>query len=1273
MISAVVVLAAAARPAEAAPPPIPSFTSVTAGNESVEADWSSRSGATQYSVQRATTTTGPWLNLTGCVNVTSSSCTGTSLINGTAYYFRVRAGNAANEYSAYSAAYGPRTPLAPPPAPAGLTADGGVGQVALSWSAARGATGYEVQRAVVPNALFTAVCTTASTQCVSSGANGTEYRFRVRARTAPNSWSAFSPAVNATPLALPGAPAGLQATVIGDTFVALSWNAAAGATSYTAQQRLGPNALFVNASPCILVGQTSCVAANLSTNFQYYFRVMGANANGDYGPASAVIGPLTPRVPADPVQNIIATPGNHQVELRWDAAGGAESYNVLQSTDGTTFSSSAGCQGLFQTQCVVTGLTNWVGYYFKIVSVNENGLNTYSEPAGPVVPMPLWGPGGTGSVRLLKASAGCTYEPGSDDRMERVADLVLREDPDVVLVDTVYFNACRSQLINFLDATHPNYFTLNAVEDHPPCRFPMDNSDPDGPTERDDGGAVISGGNYTGSSGLMLFSKFPFEPYPDPFQSNDSCVAVAQGQNDGDTFSDNESTPTNDLLGIFYEWSYSAMVRIRPPGSDAINVVITQLQDGETDDGEPCGESWNQMVRRHQLENIETMIRGTLTQQQRAQEPVFLLGDLGIDGNRAPEHTLTAYDPNSGFDVSWYRCDSFEESTLELTNFAEGEWERVFHDLIPPADTFFYSKAGDCIAPSCTTNDSFLFTDVWGFEHPSTGPDADWGQTELERSDDDETWGANYYVGQSSVDTWRPLDIQTGRRTDYILRNQPMGPEGLPYLSTSHIRRIFFYDPDISVQNFQPPTMPDNHPISNHYYLVADFLFNRPPFSNPRPNDGSGPLYGAKVVDFSSDQDQLETITLNNHRHHAWFFVNVQGTVTAGSTAPEDVQIDIYHHTDLSTPMPNYHGLQNCFRDVCGPVFDLPDPPYYVRYSIKPESAEPKMFLAGLHLHKCSDPISDYCLLPNAQDRTVTWPAGAENEPYAPGTAAYLNEMYFIASVDKRVADAPVSFRIETEHEQQFNLAGTAAGDGAKLFPLCGYVLSAADCGTGACNQPIEGAGVWPGIWDDDDGDLIFDQVLDTRNQHTGKLSPAVPGVPRPVLLRVKRNCTGAGCFNTRMTVRYTSPEFRVVPLKLKVVIENDFGDNNDEVWMSVVNDVGSSPGAESCFADDPPPGIELEEMDPSGEGFYDETIRFGAYATDANLTTHSANAYVTFCESDGSGALNDFIGEVAIDSSTAHDVQHDETMTIGDVVSKYIFSYMVKSDNPIAPLEQCP
>ena len=64
----------------------------------------------------------------------------------------------------------------------------------------------------------------------------------------------------------------------------------------------------------------------------------------------------------------------------------------------------------------------------------------------------------------------------------------------------------------------------------------------------------------------------------------------------------------------------------------------------------------------------------------------------------------------------------------------------------------------------------------------------------------------NIYVGQTSADAWHPLTMQSGKRTDYILHNQPVDAEGVPYLSASHMRRLFFYDPDSSKQDYQPST-----------------------------------------------------------------------------------------------------------------------------------------------------------------------------------------------------------------------------------------------------------------------------------------------------------------------------------------------------------------------------------------------------------------------------------------------------------------------------------
>jgi hypothetical protein len=72
---------------------VPTGLNATAGNAQVVLSWSTASGATSYNVQRSTTNGGPYTTAT---NVTTTSYTNTSLINGTTYYYVVSATDVIN-------------------------------------------------------------------------------------------------------------------------------------------------------------------------------------------------------------------------------------------------------------------------------------------------------------------------------------------------------------------------------------------------------------------------------------------------------------------------------------------------------------------------------------------------------------------------------------------------------------------------------------------------------------------------------------------------------------------------------------------------------------------------------------------------------------------------------------------------------------------------------------------------------------------------------------------------------------------------------------------------------------------------------------------------------------------------------------------------------------------------------------------------------------------------------------------------------------------------
>ncbi|MBO0857163.1 MAG: endo-1,4-beta-xylanase [Chloracidobacterium sp.] len=87
----------------------------------------------------------------------------------------------------------------PPPAPTGVVATSGAGQVQLSWNASTGATGYNVKRATTSGGPYTTVGAATGTAFTNTGlTSGTTY-FYVVSATNSNGESANSSQVSATP------------------------------------------------------------------------------------------------------------------------------------------------------------------------------------------------------------------------------------------------------------------------------------------------------------------------------------------------------------------------------------------------------------------------------------------------------------------------------------------------------------------------------------------------------------------------------------------------------------------------------------------------------------------------------------------------------------------------------------------------------------------------------------------------------------------------------------------------------------------------------------------------------------------------------------------------------------------------------------------------------------------------------------------------------------------------------------------------------------------
>jgi hypothetical protein len=179
-------------PRPAAPPSAPRTLTALAGPASgqVRLTWllpASNGGTavTDYIIQRSTSSTSGWVTVNDGVR-TTTSYTVTGLANGTRYYFRVLAKNAAGTSPASNVVNA--VPRTVPGAPSGLRATPRVRSVTLTWNApATGGspiTDYVIQRSINGTTWTTVAdgVSTARTYTVTGLTTGVTYRFRVAAR-----------------------------------------------------------------------------------------------------------------------------------------------------------------------------------------------------------------------------------------------------------------------------------------------------------------------------------------------------------------------------------------------------------------------------------------------------------------------------------------------------------------------------------------------------------------------------------------------------------------------------------------------------------------------------------------------------------------------------------------------------------------------------------------------------------------------------------------------------------------------------------------------------------------------------------------------------------------------------------------------------------------------------------------------------------------------------------------------------------------------------------
>ena len=153
--------------------------------------------------------------------------------------------------------------------------------------------------------------------------------------------------------------------------VSLAWKAPAGAVSYNIYRGSSPGGESATPLATNVLGDTF-VDTSATNGTTYYYEVSAVDTGGESArSAEATATPQLPSAVAFAPQGLTATPGDQTVNLLWQAASGASSYNIYRGT-------ASGAEmlvrsGVTSTSYNDTGLTDGVPYYYKVTSVNVIG------------------------------------------------------------------------------------------------------------------------------------------------------------------------------------------------------------------------------------------------------------------------------------------------------------------------------------------------------------------------------------------------------------------------------------------------------------------------------------------------------------------------------------------------------------------------------------------------------------------------------------------------------------------------------------------------------------------------------------------------------------------------------------------------------------------------------------------------------------------------------------------------------------------------------------
>ena len=341
-----------------------------ASSGKIKVSWKAIDGAVDYTVYRATSSTGEFKV---AYTTTNTSYTNTGATAGYTYYYKVVA-NAKNTAasSAESSVKSRTCDLARPVIT--LTNVASSGKIKISWEPVAKAEGYTVYRATSSTGTYYKLGTTTKTSYTNTGAvAGKTYYYKVVANASKAAAdSAYSTAKSRT--------CDLERPVVTISVVAssgkprLSWKAIEGAVNYTVYRSTSSSGTYTK---MLTTKNTYYTNTNAVAGKTYYYKVVAnasvSAANSAYSTAKSVVCILA-RPDVSVKLNSSGKP-----RLTWDEVNGAKNYTIYSATSQSgPYSKLTTTSNTYYTHTkAVKGTT----YYYKVVASAGSAASSSADSA----------------------------------------------------------------------------------------------------------------------------------------------------------------------------------------------------------------------------------------------------------------------------------------------------------------------------------------------------------------------------------------------------------------------------------------------------------------------------------------------------------------------------------------------------------------------------------------------------------------------------------------------------------------------------------------------------------------------------------------------------------------------------------------------------------------------------------------------------------------------------------------------------------------------------